>query len=515
MAAGVRAQMITVDLNHPSVKLTAQLASGFPGCAETFESMVKRSRPAAAVNGTYFCKKTLKPVGDIVIAGEERNFGGMGTAMAITADNRVVFRRVEWGRHQDWSEYETVLAAGPTLLTGGQVDARPQEEGFTDPHVLGAGSRTAAGLTSDRRLLLVCVPSAVTLTRLASVMKALGCADAMALDGGASVAMYYRGRVIQSPGRKLTNLVLVYEGARGEQLAYVSRPQQRPALLGQSAWARYERGRDELDEGRPEAAVEHLKAAADLEPGNASYHLALADAYSRLGMETERSNALARAGRCYSDKQLHHDALVQYETALAANPRNLEARRGLADAYAALGMAEQASEQAQKAENTAFEIASTAPGAAAALVTRLAGEVADGKYVERNVGFELPVPPGWQLIPADSPMAVKMRSTSKPYVAVLHVVSLAGPVDLRAYEELFATENFKHKLAARKVTLSGRKGYEVLYEEFVMDRSVGSRYLFTATDRWLFILACSTYAEYYEEARQDFQSIVDGLRVTQ
>jgi exopolysaccharide biosynthesis protein len=42
-------------------------------------------------------------------------------------------------------------------------------------------------------------------------MQALGCEQALNLDGGASMAMYYRGRTVLSPGRKLTNVLLVYE----------------------------------------------------------------------------------------------------------------------------------------------------------------------------------------------------------------------------------------------------------------------------------------------------------------
>jgi hypothetical protein len=54
----------------------------------------------------------------------------------------------------------------------------------------------------------------------------------------------------------------------------------------------------------------------------------------------------------------------------------------------------------------------------------------------------------------------------------------------------------------------------VLYEEFVMDRSVGSRYLSGASDQWLFVLACSTYAEYYEQAQPEFAEIIAGLAIT-
>jgi hypothetical protein len=94
------------------------------------------------------------------------------------------------------------------------------------------------------------------------------------------------------------------------------------------------------------------------------------------------------------------------------------------------------------------------------------------------------------------------------------VVPLAESADLHAYEQTFATGSFKRKLAARDVTVSGREAYEVLYEEFAMDRSVGSRDLLAASDQWLCGLACSTYAEYYEQAQPEFAEIIAGLAIT-
>jgi exopolysaccharide biosynthesis protein len=211
-AAGVACHIITVNLREPQVKVTLTVAQGnFPHANESFASMVGRTKPTAAINGTCFDKQTLKPIGDLVINGRVVHRGLMGTALAITAHNRAVIRRVSWGHAEDWSAYETVVACGPTLIRDGQIDLRPAEEGFRDPHVLGAGVRSAGGLTAAGKLLLVSVPRAVTLRKLAEVMQALGCEQALNLEGGASMAMYYRGRTILSPGRKLTNVLLVYE----------------------------------------------------------------------------------------------------------------------------------------------------------------------------------------------------------------------------------------------------------------------------------------------------------------
>jgi len=161
----------------------------------------------------------------------------MGTAMAITPDNKVAFGRVVWGYTADWSGYETVLACGPTVVKNGQVDLKVPQERFRDPHVLGAAVRTAVGLTANNRLLLVTITRGVTLAKLAQVMKALGCVDAMNLDGGASMAMYYRGKVVVPAGRRLTNLLVVHEKAK--HIAVLESPRMKPEGNGgqPQAWA--------------------------------------------------------------------------------------------------------------------------------------------------------------------------------------------------------------------------------------------------------------------------------------
>jgi tetratricopeptide (TPR) repeat protein len=269
-----------------------------------------------------------------------------------------------------------------------------------------------------------------------------------------------------------------------------------------------------MDAGSTGAAAEQFRFAADLDPLNASYHRALADAYSQLGAVSGESSARRAAGGCYNSKGLHHEAILHYEAALALDPADIEALRGLSRAYDGLGMAGRASDYALMAENTAFEIASTPPPVTPPPLTRLVGEVEGNTYVDKKAGFEWGIPSGWKRIDTVSPATVQMRSIAKPHVAVLHVLALAAPVNLQGYAETFAIRSFKRRLEARDTTLGGRTAYEVFYEEFVIDRLVRSRCVFVATDQRLFILACSAPAEHYGGASQDFDRVTAGLRFT-
>jgi exopolysaccharide biosynthesis protein len=209
-AAGIPVRVVRINLADPRVHISAQVSSGCPGNWEDFEAMVARSKPTLAVNGAYFSKGSLKPIGDIVAGGKLVSSGMMGTALAVTKDNEAIIKRVKWGHAEDWSEYETVLGCGPALMLGGKLDVQPEHEGFHDPHVMGSAKRLGVGLTPDKHLLIVTTLAPVTFVKWADVMRGLGCTDAMNLDAGASLAMYYHGKTLIKPGRKLTNLLLVH-----------------------------------------------------------------------------------------------------------------------------------------------------------------------------------------------------------------------------------------------------------------------------------------------------------------
>lgn len=208
---GVPVNLMTVDLDDARVSVDAAISQGGIGTDESFSSFIKRRSPTAAINGTFFSKSSLRPIGDIVIGGKLVHWGGMGTALCLSQDCRPSIAGVERNRRVDWSDYSTVICCGPRLVAGDTVTVDPAAEGFRDPHVLGKSNRTGVGIAPGNKLLLVNTTKAVTLTDWANVMKALGCVDALNFDGGASMAMYYRGKTISQAGRKLTNVLLIYE----------------------------------------------------------------------------------------------------------------------------------------------------------------------------------------------------------------------------------------------------------------------------------------------------------------
>jgi exopolysaccharide biosynthesis protein len=241
--AGASFYLTTIDLADPETYITIGLANNatFANTSkvtrgdEPFENMVARYRAAVVANGTFFGKDEQKSVlGNMVAAGKFLKYSrweNYGTTLGIKAGNQLEMVTARIEGKPDWSQHWFSLTCGPRLVKGGKVWLSPLSEGFKDSHVLGVGSRTAIGFPASRdKLFLVTFLDSLSLEAEAKVMQAIGCLEAMNLDGGASVGLAHQGEILLPPGRNLTNVLVVYD-----------REYPAPTELKQS-WERFQKG---------------------------------------------------------------------------------------------------------------------------------------------------------------------------------------------------------------------------------------------------------------------------------
>jgi len=241
--AGASFYLTTIDLADPEIYMTIGLANNadFANTSkvtrgdEPFENMVARYRAAVVANGTFFGKDEQKSVlGNMVAAGKFLKYSrweNYGTTLGIKAGNQLEMVTARIEGKPDWSQHWFSLTCGPRLVKGGKVWLSPLSEGFKDSHVLGVGSRTAIGFPASRdKLFLVTFLDSLSLEAEAKVMQAIGCFEAMNLDGGASVGLAHQGQILLPPGRNLTNVLVVYD-----------REYPAPAQLKES-WERFQKG---------------------------------------------------------------------------------------------------------------------------------------------------------------------------------------------------------------------------------------------------------------------------------
>jgi exopolysaccharide biosynthesis protein len=106
----------------------------------------------------------------------------------------------------DFSHYSNIVGAGPLLLKDRQIVLDPQTENFHTAFSEEKAVRSGICTTATGSLLIVTVGNRIgglgpTLAEHAQLMGAIGCVNALNLDGGSSTSLYLGGQLInRSPG---------------------------------------------------------------------------------------------------------------------------------------------------------------------------------------------------------------------------------------------------------------------------------------------------------------------------
>lgn len=222
--AGVSFYQTIIDLQDPEIFMTIGLANNATVANtmqashgdESFEKMVARYKAAVVVNGTFFGKDERQAVlGNMVAGGKFLKYSmweNYGTTLGLKVGNKLEMITARKEGKPEWNQHWFSITCGPRLLKQGEVWLAPLSEGFKDAHVLNEASRSAIGFdASGSKLFLVTFLNSLSLKQEADTMKAIGCSEAMNLDGGASLGLAHKGKVLVSPGRNLANVIVVYD----------------------------------------------------------------------------------------------------------------------------------------------------------------------------------------------------------------------------------------------------------------------------------------------------------------
>lgn len=115
-----------------------------------------------------------------------------------------------------WSDVVTAVSCGPWLLHNGTnvFSENAKYSYLADQKVSesAVSQRTFAAILANGDLMLgACSASPKQIT---DHLLSIGATDAMLLDGGASSMLYANGKTLTSAGRKLNNVIAIYDGAQ-------------------------------------------------------------------------------------------------------------------------------------------------------------------------------------------------------------------------------------------------------------------------------------------------------------
>lgn len=194
-----------------------------PSAADTLEltsDLARQAGAAAAVNGSFFNMRP--PYGSVnylrvdgadvapnaITPGRYPGSGRNTRQTGAVATFRGELFIVKADDLRSWEKYiaaEDVLTAGPMLLAGGSPEAVAADSFNKTRH-----PRTAVGRRADGTVLLVTADgrseqaAGLSMEELQQLMTALGCTDAINLDGGGSTAMVIGGAVVNHPSDNRT-----------------------------------------------------------------------------------------------------------------------------------------------------------------------------------------------------------------------------------------------------------------------------------------------------------------------
>lgn len=104
---------------------------------------------------------------------------------------------------------QTAVGGGPVLVQNGEVHITNNEERkFAGKQIDDLHPRTAMGYTNDNKIIVfVCegrseTAAGLSLTQMASILKGIGCVEALNLDGGGSSCMLINGKLTNTPSSK-------------------------------------------------------------------------------------------------------------------------------------------------------------------------------------------------------------------------------------------------------------------------------------------------------------------------
>lgn len=199
------------------------------------EGFMKTSEAAAgenaiaAINGSFFDTKVggstvfLRKDGEIInlTRGKFTHYREEA-GFSIDKDGALSIIKRPSEAEGSWASVDTytLLASGPLLVFDGEPVDQLDEPFNTNRH-----PRTAIGITADQRVICVVVDGrsseshGMSTTELSKVMHALGCVQAMNLDGGGSSTAWVKDKgVVNHP---TDNKQFDHEGERGVANAIV------------------------------------------------------------------------------------------------------------------------------------------------------------------------------------------------------------------------------------------------------------------------------------------------------
>lgn len=211
---GIGCHVVRIPTDPQGCFITFVAAKSHKARHLSFRRLIHHSPipPQVAVAGTFFDNRTHAPTGEIIVDRKRIDFGGIGDAFSIYPDKHATITAVPLNRTMKMGKLRNALRSGPRLVQDLTVRKDYRGQGFRDPNVIvSTARRCGVGVRKQgQEVILLVTPQSVSLRTFSQMFLTLGCHDALNLDGGGSLSLFHKNRVLIAPGRELTNIVVAF-----------------------------------------------------------------------------------------------------------------------------------------------------------------------------------------------------------------------------------------------------------------------------------------------------------------
>ena len=197
----------TVTLGYIPADEADRVSIGYSDSLALTSAIAAANGAEVAINGSFFDMERGNSVGFLKLGQLTVDSTSMGMAIngAIRCGAGRGVEIMKWNKEKERAYRQTegaILATGPVLLLGGEEVAI---DNVPDSFGLSRHPRTAIGVMPDGAVLFLTVDGrhqgdseGISLGNLARLMKAMGCRDAINLDGGGSTTFWTASEGIQN-----------------------------------------------------------------------------------------------------------------------------------------------------------------------------------------------------------------------------------------------------------------------------------------------------------------------------
>jgi len=214
---------VEIEISNGMLEIAHVTQKDYPKRAK-FKDLISGENPAAAINGCFFDLNSGNLVGHIYRDGHREIEGTFSAAFAVNTENKAAIDTVQ--NLGDIKKYRVIIGCVDILMKDGDILIKSKADLVRNGHdpsrhndIYKPARWSAIGIGADGKVYLIATPNRMYIYDFIKEVKAhTSMRDMLGMDGGSSSGLYFGGRVLVSPARTISSVIVVKPAAINPQM---------------------------------------------------------------------------------------------------------------------------------------------------------------------------------------------------------------------------------------------------------------------------------------------------------